>query len=435
MNPDMKKWLAFGTGVGIEIGREDLIATVVRVRPSGIRILGQIRIQRFRDQAAAEWGATYSEFLKKLGAAHLAANILLPRDEVMVRLLMMPGVADKELASAIRFEIDSLNPYSEEDAVFDWSRIGKTAAILVGVTRRSALERYQTLCAEAGIKVTGFTVSAPAIYSALRLLGAPSPDGCLTFSEEGGEIEVYGESAARPIYSARLTGSQDRARAVAVAELRLPPEQASTLLSDALPRPQELPADFDLTGTALSYATALSGAGLFHAISFNLLPKEQRQATSRIRFVPAIALAVLVMLLGGAAIAYPNYADRHYLSLLHQEISKVEPRARKAVELDRQIATLRNRSQTLDNFRLRTKDDLDALNELTNILAPPAWVTGLQLTRDSLIVNGEAEQAAALLKLLDSSRQFRGSSFTTPLVPSTSGEAFSIRSQRQGVTP
>jgi hypothetical protein len=50
-------------------------------------------------------------------------------------------------------------------------------------------------------------------------------------------------------------------------------------------------------------------------------------------------------------------------------------------------------------------------------------------------IAGEAEQAAALIKLLDSSQQFRGSSFALPLQRSASGELFSIRSSRQGVTP
>jgi Tfp pilus assembly protein PilN len=121
--------------------------------------------------------------------------------------------------------------------------------------------------------------------------------------------------------------------------------------------------------------------------------------------------------------------------LLQAEIRKIEPRAHRAVELDRQIAVLRNRAQTLDNFRLRTKEDLDALNDVTNVLQPPAWLTTLQLTRDSLAIGGQAEQAAALLKLLDSSRQFRGSSFTSGPAKGADGEVFGIRSQRQGVTP
>jgi hypothetical protein len=82
---DFKKWVAVGTGVGIEIGREDLMVTAVRVRPSGVKVLGEITIHHFREQLANEWGADYASFLKKLGLTHLAATVLLPRDEVMVR--------------------------------------------------------------------------------------------------------------------------------------------------------------------------------------------------------------------------------------------------------------------------------------------------------------------------------------------------------------
>ncbi|MBZ5609672.1 MAG: pilus assembly protein PilM [Acidobacteriia bacterium] len=431
---DLGKWLALGTAVGIEIGRDSLTATVVRVRPWGARILGEITLHGFREQPATEWGATYAAFLKKLGVAHLAAAVLLPRDEVMVRQIALPGVSNKDLAAAIRFEIDSLNPYSEEEAVFDWARIGKSSTVLVGATRRSTLERFQTLFAEAGVKVASFTFSAPAIYSALRLLAAPA-DGFLLLEEHGDELEIYGESASRPLFSARLDGSAARARNLAVAELRLPPETEPAALHDALPRPQAAPADFDIAQAALSYATALAGTSLLPPLAVNLLPREQRRSSSRLRFVPTIALATTVVLLSGAVLAYPKYADRHYLGALQSEIRGIEPRARRAVELDRQIAVARNRTQTLDNFRRRSKEDLDALKEATELFAPPTWMSSFQLTRDSLTIQGQAEQAAALLKLLDSSRQFRGSSFTNGPAKSADGELFGIHAQRQGVTP
>jgi Tfp pilus assembly protein PilN len=134
-------------------------------------------------------------------------------------------------------------------------------------------------------------------------------------------------------------------------------------------------------------------------------------------------------------IAYPKYADAQYLDLLRAEIRRLEPRARKAVELDRQIAITRNRAQTLDAFRARTKEDMDALSEVTKLLAPPTWLTSLQLSRDSVAISGEAEQAAALLKVLDGSHQFRGSGFTIPIARGQNGDLFSIRSARQGVTP
>jgi len=432
---ELRKWLAFGTGIGVEIGREDLTVTMVRVRPSGVRVLGELIIPRFREQPASEWGASYSAFLKKLGAAHLPAAVLLPREEVMVRQVPLPGISDRDLAAAVRFEIDSLNPYSEEEAAFDWARIGKSSSILVGVTRRTVLDHYTALFAQAGVKVAAFTFSAPAIYSALRLLSAPSADGFLAVEESAGELEVYGESPARPLFSARVDRSDERARTLAIAELRLAPDTEPLALHDALPKPLAAPADYDVSSGSLAYAGALAGACPFPPLTVNLLPREARKSSSRIRLVPTIALASVILLLLGAVLAYPKYADRRYLGFLQSEVRRLKPQAGKALNLDRQIAITRNRAQTLDHFRLRTKQDMDALDELTKGLAPPTWLTSLQLTRDSLTISGETEQAAALLKLLDSSHQFKNSGFTLPIARGGAGELFNIRAVRQGATP
>ena len=170
-------------------------------------------------------------------------------------------------------------------------------------------------------------------------------------------------------------------------------------------------------------------------MNVNLLPREQRQSASRLRYVPTAALGCIVLLLAIAVLAYPSYADRHYVSLLEARIRVYGPMAKKAADADRETTDDRNRSQTLDSFRQQTRQDLDALNELTHLLAPPAWLSSLQLTRTSVSISGQTDQAATLIKLLDGSRQFQGSAFSLPLQKSAGGEAFSIRSTRKGVAP
>ena len=433
--PSYRRWLAFGTGIGIEMGREDLIVTAVRLRPSGVRVLGELTIPRFREQPAAEWGENYASFLEKLGARHLAATILLPRDEVTVRQVLLPGVSNKDLESAIRFEIDSLNPFSEEEAAFDGARIGDTASVLIGITRRSSLERYTALLSQAGVKVASFTFSGPAIYSALRLYSDGPADGLVALGQDEDEVEVYGESATRPLFSARLDQSADRARTLAISELRLPPETEAGALHLQLPQPVAAPENYDPARSALSYAAAVASAGPLHPLSLNLLPPEQRRGASRLRYVPTAVVGSLVLLLCVAALGYPRYSDNRYLELLQAQIRALDPVARKAAEMDRQTLTARNRAQTLDTFRQQTREDLDALNDLTHLLAPPAWLDSMQLTRTSINIAGQTPQAAALIKLLDSSRHFQGSSFSLPLQKGSGGEVFSIRTTRKGVAP
>ena len=49
--------------------------------------------------------------------------------------------------------------------------------MLVGIARREIVDQLSSMFAEAGIKVAAFTFSAAAIYSAIRLTGAPPAEG------------------------------------------------------------------------------------------------------------------------------------------------------------------------------------------------------------------------------------------------------------------
>ena len=436
MMADWKRWFAVGTGVGIEIGVGGYLAvTVARVRPSGIKVLGSLTIPRYREQPAAEWGEAYSRFLRKLGHGHLAATVLLPREEVVVRQVQLPGVADRDLEAALRFQIDSLHPFGDDEAAYSSARIGKTATLLVGIARKRVVDEHVALFAEAGIKIHAFTFSAASIYSAVRVLSTPPAAGFLAFEEENGEVETYGESPARPVFSARLDESLERAKALALAELRLPQDIEPVALHDVLPKPAAAPVDYDLARTPFTYATAVASACPWLSLEINLLPAGQREASSRLLYIPTIVLGVLVLFAGSALMAYSGYEDSRYLKTLQEEIRKVQPKALKSAALERQIAITRNRAQALDNFRRRLKDDMNALNDLSNIVAPPAWLTSMQLTRDSVSISGETERAEALLKMLDGSKQFRRSEFTLPISRGAGGENFSIHSMREGVTP
>ena len=437
---DLKKWLAVGTGVGIEIGREDLNVTVARVRPGGVRILGTLTINGFRGQPAAEWGATYTSFLKKLRSSYLPATVMLPREDVVVRQVPLPGVADRDVPAALNFQVDSLHPFAEEEAIYDWARIAKGPTILVGITRRPVLDKYMALFAEAGAKISAFTFPAAVMYSAVHMYGPPKPDGFVAFSARNGEseeeiYEVYGESTSRPLFSASLEMPASRALTLALSELRLPPEAEPVALDAVLPKPRAVPEGENVARVALPYATALVGACPRLALRLNLLPEKQRAARSRWLYVPTIALASILLLVAGAVALRASYQDRRYLETLNQEIRRLEPKVKKGVALEREIAVLRNRSQTLDNFRLRSKDDMDALNELTRVLAPPTWLNGLQLSRTQLSITGETDQSTPLLKVLDSTKQFKRSEFTLPMTRLAYGESFSIRASREGVTP
>jgi len=418
----------------VEIGREDLTIAAARVRPTGVRLLGSAIIAGFRERAAAEWGATYSDFVKRAGAGHLSATVLLPREEVIARVLSLPGVADRDLAAAIQFQLDSLHPYQEDEAVVSWSRLVSGGAVLVAIARRETIERYTSLFAEAGIKIAGFTFSGAALYSAARLLGAPPPGGFVAFGGAGEEREAYGESEAKPLFSAVFDEPLERAAVLAAAELRLGSGTEPLAIEALLPAPKGAPEGFDLSRNALAYAAALAGACPRLALPVNLLPAENRRSHSRLMYVPTVALAAIVLLCIAGLAAIQPVEDRKYMRALESELRNLEPRARNAGTLERAIAATRERTLLLDDFRRRSHADLDAIAELTSLLAPPVFVNSIELSRDAVTINGIAERSDPLLKIIDGSKMFEASRFTVPLTRNGKLENFRIRAARRGTT-
>jgi len=432
----LKKWCAFGSGIGIEIAgsrvsetaSESLRITAARVRPNGARVLARLDIEDFPHQPAGVWGTEYANFARKLGLRHLGATVILPRRDVIVRQLSLPGVADGDLAAAVGFQLEGLHPYPEDEIVASWSRLGDTGAVVVAIARRAAVERYASLFAEAGIKVACFTCSATAIYSALRVFNATLPAEILAVDRTSGDIELYGESPTRPLFSASfpapspgLNGESDdnRPAELACSELRIDPPVE--------PRPlEEL-----LSAPALPYAAALASACPRHSLALNLLPAEQRQSSSRALLIPTAALGAIVLMLAGALTALPSYENARYMRSLQAQIAKVQPLAKRAETLDKATDAARRRAQQLDDFRRRAKSDMDVLEEMTHILPPPTWLNMLEINRTQVSLAGDTDQAAPLLKTIDASPLFKSSEFLIPPVRTQSGEMFRIRTNRE----
>src|SRR5262249_30639832 len=148
-----------------------------------------VMIQNYADRPAAEWGAEYNRFVRGLGMGHLSATVLLPRSEVIVRQFSLPGVAGKDREGAIRFQLDALHPYGDEEVSWGWSRAGGPA-VLVGIARRATVDRYIRLFLEAGVPVSSFTFSAAAVHAAIRLDGVAGQSFVALTQTSAGVVEV-----------------------------------------------------------------------------------------------------------------------------------------------------------------------------------------------------------------------------------------------------
>lgn len=430
LSPALRKLLSLGSGVGIEIGARDLSVSAVQVRPTGVRVLAAREIADYRNRPAAEWGAELAGYLREAGVGHVAATVLLPRAEVIVRQVQLPGVADKDVASALAYQVDALHPYGEDEAEYGWARLGQSAYFVVAIVRREVVERFAGLFGEAGIRVASFTCSAVALYSGARLLNEPPEGGFLALlEEESGAYEAYGESAARPLFSASFQMPVERVRAFATSELRLPAEQSALSVAAILPVPRTAPEGVELK--ALPYAAGLAGACPWLGLAVNLLPAAMRHSSSRMRYVPTAALGTLLVLMAAALAVEAGWEDRRYAAALQSEMVKLQPLVRQAEAMEGRTATARRRTALLDAFRRRSTADMDVLKEATKLLPPPLWLNSIEITRTTVTFGGEAEQAAGLLKVLDASPLFEHSDFSQGIQRVGAMESFHIRTTRE----
>ena len=75
---------------------------------------------------------------------------------------------------------------------------------------------------------------------------------------------------------------------------------------------------------------------------------------------------------------------------------------------------------------------MDVLAELTRILPPPTWLKLLEISPAQVVVDGETDQAAPLLKVVDASPLFESSEFQMGPVPMPGGAMFRIKANRKG---
>jgi Tfp pilus assembly protein PilN len=425
----VRQLVAFGTGAGIQIAGPDLEIAIARVRPTGVQVLARATIARFRERPAAQWGAEYSALLGRLGTPHLSATVVLPRPEVVVRQMALRGVESKDLEAAIAFQLDGINPYGDQEVLFGWTRLD-AGSVLVGIVRREVVDRYLELFTEAGVANGCFTFVAAAIHGAIRLTALPPRDFVAIGQAGGAGVEVYGESQSRPVFSAEFDLPAGKAAAMAAAELRLAPDTAPMALESLLPAPRVNPVENDLARNPLPYAAALASACPRLAPMANLLPPERRESASRGIFIPSAVAAAALLIVMGATLAWPGYEQGRYLKELDTQIAQIRPQAARAAALDKKIDHTRARARLLEEFRSRTRLDLDAINELSRLLPTPVWANTVELSRDAAMIMGEADQAAPLIKVLDASPFFHNTEFNS-IGKVQNAEVFRLRSQRR----
>ena len=462
---NVKQILRWGTGCGIEIRGGDLRVAAVRSRNAGVQVAGYGEIARFRERPPSEWGAEHHAFLEGLHLSHLSATVTLPRDEVIVREIVIPPVSKKELSTAVGYQLENLHPFDPDEiysAFAPLRPIGKQTAslpLVVVIAEKTKVDAYADLFEAAGIAVESFTVAAAAFFTGARVRWdkPPVPFVMADFTADG--VEMYGEGIQRPLLSSwfdtnrvppsrvfhlagaglRLEGDQ-AAKWIRVGEARENSDGAVELpecfephrVEDLLPSPIDAPGGFDAANAAAAYAAGLDAACPRLGWGANLLPAARRKKNSRWMYGPTAALAAACLLL---ALAFPLRGwlqDGSYLRAIEAETKRLSAAAEEVNALEAQARENQEKYAVLEALDKRAGADLEILRELSDLLPETVWLNSLEMDDDGVRIQGIADRAAPLLGMINEAVNVAEVEFSASIVTTKEGlEKFRMTAKRR----
>ena len=462
---NINRLFRLGTGCGIEIRGDVLRVAAVRSRRVGVDVLGYLEIAHFRERNTSEWGAEYRAFLESLQLAHLSARVALPRDEVIVRELVIPPVSKGELSTAVSYQVESLHPFSPDDIYYTFGPLRavreETASLplVVFIARRSKVNAYADLFETAGVAIESFTVTAASFFGAVRVRWDTPPIPFLVADFGADGLEVYGEGTSRPLLSTWFEAGQippSRALSLTGTDLRLGADQAAKFikiggahensngevappdsfelcrLEDLLPVPIKVPSSFHVADAATVYATGLDAACPQMGLSANLLPTERRKKNSRWMYLPTAVLTAACLLLTLGFSLRGWIQDGSYIRAIKTETSRLSLTVKQVDTLVVQAREGRIKYAALEALDSRTGSDLKIVSELSDLLPETVWLNSLEIDDEGIRLRGIANHAASLLGLVNGAINFTDAEFSGSIGSMKDGlEKFQMTAKRR----
>ncbi len=396
-----------------------------------------------RDRAVKE---AIVSLLPQLNAAKDSVYICVPQEQAIVQTLYFPVAAEANLAQALEYEIERQLPFRRDEIFYDFLPMGrkgdKIGVYLFAIPKKplsGILEMLESL----GIKPAGVetTVTAVANYflSCKRKLTAPA--GVIGAHQHS--VEMFGiEPVANgwtPAYQllyaqwlpdsewAQSAGKEFLQESLA-ATTKLyswgdPGEFLSSIEGEPLTCENlEILANERLKGgegiTQANVLPAIGAAlgGVREAVFAANLLKSGGAARGHAKALSLVNMVLSCLLLLGLiawGVSYP-IRDELRLRQLRAENRKLEPSVaalrREEVELQR----VRKELDFLSGLEARKGEVLRVLDELTRIVPTNAYLSNLRYHDRVVELQGNAENASALIPVLERSPVFENVGFNAP---------------------
>lgn len=406
------------------------------VREIALRAEGEAR-ERALKQALVS-------LLPHINAARDQIYVCLPQEEAVVQQVTLPLAAEENLERVLEYEIERQLPFKREDVYYDFlpgAKRGEKLSVFVFAVPKRSLDSTLALLDSVGIRPRGVETTVTALANYLLFTGRMHERGAALVAAHAGSWEMIGieakrngwQPAADLLFSYRFP-LEDWAHGPAKELLLGCSRQVPQLfrcgdpaglngVAEQLANAEDLA---ELSSPRLrGFASRSSvdaipavGAALHGvregALRANFLHHEgASERGNRLSLLNSVLLGVLLIVLLVWGASFP-IKDELRLRQLESENRKLEPAVQALRREEEQLDRLRKELNFLGSLEQRRGEILRVTDELSRVLPNNAYLSNLRYRAGVLEIQGSAENASALIPLLERSPIFQNVGFNAP---------------------
>ncbi|MGH7815792.1 MAG: PilN domain-containing protein, partial [Candidatus Binatia bacterium] len=384
--------------------------------------------------------------LPHFNSARDAVYLCVPQEQAIIQQVFLPLAAEGNLRQVLEYEIERQLPFKREDIYFDFLPVGKKGeklCVYVFATPKKNLTSLLSMLESFGIKPNGVETTVTALANYLLFSEADGGGNAALVAGHRSHWEMVAVSAKAHSWkpSAQLLSTHQfpiqewahgTGRAMLHESLREikkiyrcgdlnalngmaqgPLATAEDILalgaarlqsSRQITNPEVLPA----VGAALRGVREASFSGNF--LATDATDRGGRKTLSALNTV-LFALLVLAVIAWG--VSFP-VKDELRLRQLQSENQKLEPTVEALRREETQLQQLRKEATFLNDFEQRRGEVLRILDELSKLVPNNAYFSNLRYRAGLLEIQGSAENASALIPLLERSALLERVNFNAP---------------------
>ena len=438
--------------IGVDWGDGAIHLTALGRRFRRFVVIDEMRLPEPLNEDAA---AKVAAFLDRHRLREARVMACLPREAVLVRFLDLPVEAEPQLVKVVGYQLSALHPYKDDQVYWDCAVVDRDAkakqlSVMVVVAEKARVNRYRQTLQELGLRVSGLTLGAAALarlaqplLPPMALLVCGRSSGVEVLSFRRGSLCATEETPLEPSASAQERFGREWHRALAALPVSDPatvpwfvcgsvPPPFSHLLEGASPLPaaklnlanRKGPVGFEWAALAAAYASLIRSDSLL----INLLPPQARWQPHTGARLPVYALGATAALLALSLAFHTWIEDALYARAAERALRRLEVPAQQLRRQNQETSSLEARAAVLESLRAGTGQKLYLLQQLTKLLPDGTWLQQLNISEDTVEINGYSNRAADLVPPLENSPCFTQVEFTAPITRDNQNrEVFRIR--------